>query len=177
MPGEREIIELQDVRMSPIAPIRRRPGTAPPHDPARFPPSFRMARGPAATAYHSARSAHGLRYRGELQKFHKKKKNNICNIIIQLYTNENLCHRYGHQQAENVARPSSWSVRHQSLHAEDQRRQRHRQVFQSDFSRFVSDIQRNLLGILCDRIKRLLRRSEKINKIANIKSRDAKLDD
>ncbi|XP_077292867.1 ligand-gated chloride channel homolog 3 [Arctopsyche grandis] len=64
LPGEREIIELQDVRMSPIAPIRRRPGTAPPHDPARFPPSFRMARGPAATAYHSTRSAHGLRYRG-----------------------------------------------------------------------------------------------------------------
>lgn len=65
LPGEREIIELQDVRMSPIAPIRRRPGTTTPHDPARFPPSFRMARGPAATAYHSTRSAHGLRYRGK----------------------------------------------------------------------------------------------------------------
>lgn len=75
LPDEREIIELQDVRlMSPIAPIRGRrngaglggSGQGGQDDPARFPPSFRMARSPSVYHHHhpGLSRATGLRYRG-----------------------------------------------------------------------------------------------------------------
>ncbi|XP_017757918.1 PREDICTED: gamma-aminobutyric acid receptor subunit beta-like isoform X1 [Eufriesea mexicana] len=74
---EADIIELQDLRMSPLPSIRNRsglvsssstPGTGREHDPAKFPPSFRISRVAAYNTY--GRNA-GLRYRGPKQ--HKPK--------------------------------------------------------------------------------------------------------
>ncbi|KAG9431422.1 ligand-gated chloride channel 3 isoform X1 [Apis mellifera carnica] len=70
---EADIIELQDLRMSPLPSIRNRsglvsgsstPGTGREHDPAKFPPSFRISRVAAYNTY--GRNA-GLRYRGPKQ--------------------------------------------------------------------------------------------------------------
>lgn len=65
--GNEDIIELQDVRLSPIASIRNRHNTKAAAggcgeiDPTRFPPSFRISR---STAYCINPRAPGLRYRG-----------------------------------------------------------------------------------------------------------------
>ena len=83
-----DIIELQDLRLSPLPSIRNRsglmsgattPGTTAgitgvagaacshhqlPHDPAKFPPSFRIARAPG---YNTHAKSPGLRYRGARQ--------------------------------------------------------------------------------------------------------------
>lgn len=65
-----DIIELQDLRMSPLPSIRNRsglvsassiPGAGRDHDPAKFPPSFRISR---AAAYNTHGRNSGLRYRG-----------------------------------------------------------------------------------------------------------------
>ncbi|XP_019698584.1 gamma-aminobutyric acid receptor subunit beta-like isoform X1 [Harpegnathos saltator] len=65
-----DIIELQDLRMSPLPSIRNRsglvsasstPGAGRDHDPAKFPPSFRISR---AAAYNTHTRNSGLRYRG-----------------------------------------------------------------------------------------------------------------
>ncbi|RLU23529.1 hypothetical protein DMN91_003734 [Ooceraea biroi] len=65
-----DIIELQDLRMSPLPSIRNRsgllsasstPGTGRDHDPAKFPPSFRISR---TAAYNTHARNSGLRYRG-----------------------------------------------------------------------------------------------------------------
>lgn len=65
-----DIIELQDVRMSPIASLRNRHYNSAlhaagndPHDFTKFPPSFRIARN-----YGSARCGVGVRYRGNKGK-------------------------------------------------------------------------------------------------------------
>ncbi|XP_046625242.1 gamma-aminobutyric acid receptor subunit beta-like isoform X1 [Neodiprion virginianus] len=73
-----DIIELQDLRMSPLPSIRSRSGivAAPDgagvpvrdHDPAKFPPSFRISRPPG---YNTHCRTSGLRYRGARQ--HKPK--------------------------------------------------------------------------------------------------------
>ncbi|XP_033216718.1 gamma-aminobutyric acid receptor subunit beta-like [Belonocnema kinseyi] len=72
-----DIIELHDLRMSPLPSIRSRsglvnavgtPGPARDHDPAKFPPSFRISRAPGYNTH--ARNS-GLRYRGPRQ--HKPK--------------------------------------------------------------------------------------------------------
>lgn len=74
---EADIIELQDLRMSPLPSIRNRsgllssgsiPGTGREHDPAKFPPSFRISR---VAAYNTHGRNAGLRYRGPKQ--HKPK--------------------------------------------------------------------------------------------------------
>lgn len=79
---EADIIELQDLRMSPLPSIRNRsglvsssstPGTGREHDPAKFPPSFRISRVAAYNTY--GRNA-GLRYRGPKQ--HKPKVKERC---------------------------------------------------------------------------------------------------
>ncbi|XP_046993003.1 gamma-aminobutyric acid receptor subunit beta-like isoform X2 [Schistocerca americana] len=65
---DQEIIELQDVRMSPIPSIRNRhnsrfsTSSTEPVDPSRFPPSFRMNRSPGYSF--PVRSTGGLRFRG-----------------------------------------------------------------------------------------------------------------
>ncbi|KYM83084.1 Gamma-aminobutyric acid receptor subunit beta-like protein, partial [Atta colombica] len=65
-----DIIELQDLRMSPLPSIRNRSGIVSAsstlgagrdHDPAKFPPSFRMSR---TAAYNTHSRNSGLRYRG-----------------------------------------------------------------------------------------------------------------
>ncbi|KMQ91924.1 gamma-aminobutyric acid receptor subunit beta-like protein, partial [Lasius niger] len=65
-----DIIELQDLRMSPLPSIRNRsglvsassmPGAGRDHDPAKFPPSFRISR---VAAYNTHTRNSGLRYRG-----------------------------------------------------------------------------------------------------------------
>ncbi|CAD1481064.1 unnamed protein product, partial [Heterotrigona itama] len=75
--SEADIIELQDLRMSPLPSIRNRsglvsssstPGTGREHDPAKFPPSFRISR---VAAYNTYGRNTGLRYRGPKQ--HKPK--------------------------------------------------------------------------------------------------------
>ncbi|GLV35758.1 Ligand-gated chloride channel homolog 3 [Carabus blaptoides fortunei] len=77
-PQSDDIIELQDVRMSPIPSIRNRHNAktlgsaqADALDPAKFPPSFRISR----TGYSfNQRNASGLRYRGNRgNHFHKPK--------------------------------------------------------------------------------------------------------
>jgi gamma-aminobutyric acid receptor subunit beta len=67
---QQEIIELQDVEMSPILSIRNRfnnrnypNSSAVDLDPTRFPPSFRMNRAGGGYSY-PARPAGGIRYRG-----------------------------------------------------------------------------------------------------------------
>lgn len=67
-PQNEDIIELQDVKMSPIASIRNRHNSKSASsastdiDPSKFPPSFRISR---TTSYgFNSRSAGGLRYRG-----------------------------------------------------------------------------------------------------------------
>lgn len=84
-----DIIELQDLRMSPLPSIRNRsglvsasstPGAGRDHDPAKFPPSFRISR---AAAYNTHGRNSGLRYRGP--RPHKPK---VCEGISrqkQLY--------------------------------------------------------------------------------------------
>ncbi|XP_025994881.1 gamma-aminobutyric acid receptor subunit beta-like isoform X1 [Solenopsis invicta] len=63
-----DIIELQDLRMSPLPSIRNRSGlvstslgVGKDHDPAKFPPSFRISR---SAAYNTYGRNSGLRYRG-----------------------------------------------------------------------------------------------------------------
>lgn len=72
-----DIIELHDLRMSPLPSIRSRsglvsgsgtPGVPKDHDPAKFPPSFRISRAPG---YNTHGRNSGLRYRGPRQ--HKPK--------------------------------------------------------------------------------------------------------
>ncbi|XP_012265115.2 gamma-aminobutyric acid receptor subunit beta-like isoform X2 [Athalia rosae] len=73
-----DIIELQDLRMSPLPSIRSRSGigagsgiagvAVKDHDPAKFPPSFRISR---AAGYTTHCRTSGLRYRGNRQ--HKPK--------------------------------------------------------------------------------------------------------
>nr|CAH7712472.1 unnamed protein product [Callosobruchus chinensis] len=72
-----DIIELQDVRMSPIASIRNRnnsskPGNSCEVDVSKFPPSFRISR---TTGYaYNCRMTPGLRYRGnKANSIHKPK--------------------------------------------------------------------------------------------------------
>ncbi|VEN50115.1 unnamed protein product [Callosobruchus maculatus] len=72
-----DIIELQDVRMSPIASIRNRnnsskPGNSCEVDASKFPPSFRISR---TTGYaYNCRMTPGLRYRGnKANSIHKPK--------------------------------------------------------------------------------------------------------
>ncbi|XP_034936796.1 gamma-aminobutyric acid receptor subunit beta-like [Chelonus insularis] len=76
IPGttEADIIELQDLRMSPLPSIRSRSGLASgsttpalskPRDSSKFPPSFRPAR---TMGYNSHGKNSGLRYRGPRQK-------------------------------------------------------------------------------------------------------------
>lgn len=84
-----DIIELHDLRMSPLPSIRNRsglvnasstPGAGKDHDPAKFPPSFRISR---AAAYNTHGRNSGLRYRGP--RPHKPK---VCEGISrqkQLY--------------------------------------------------------------------------------------------
>lgn len=67
---QQEIIELQDLRMSPIPSIRNRHNSrnysttsAEGLDPAKFPPSFRMNRAVGGYSF-PVRSAGGLRFRG-----------------------------------------------------------------------------------------------------------------
>lgn len=78
-----DIIELQDLRMSPLPSIRNRsglvsasstPGVGRDHDPAKFPPSFRISR---VAVYNTHTRNSGLRYRGP--KPHKPK---VCLYII-----------------------------------------------------------------------------------------------
>lgn len=68
-----DIIELQDLRMSPLPSIRNRsglisgsstPGLGKHHDPVKFPPSFRISR---TVAYNTHGRNSGLRYRGPKQ--------------------------------------------------------------------------------------------------------------
>lgn len=65
-----DIIELQDIRMSPIPSIRNRQSTKPDAyseiDPSKFPPSFRISRN---ASYNLSHRASGLRYRGNRGKF------------------------------------------------------------------------------------------------------------
>lgn len=65
-----DIIELQDLRMSPLPSIRNRsgllsasstPAVGRDHDPMKFPPSFRISR---TAAYNTHGRNSGLRYRG-----------------------------------------------------------------------------------------------------------------
>lgn len=75
-----DIIELQDLRMSPLPSIRNRSGLVSAssgvgrdHDPAKFPPSFRISR---SAAYNTYGRNSGLRYRGS--RPHKPK---VCEGI------------------------------------------------------------------------------------------------
>lgn len=74
-----DIIELQDVRMSPIASIKNRhntkgvgvgitttPGDVSAMDPSKFPPSFRISR--TEYSFNQRNAAAGLRYRGNRGK-------------------------------------------------------------------------------------------------------------
>lgn len=64
-----DIIELQDVRMSPIASIRNRHFNSKSGcdlDPSKFPPSFRISRTSGYT--YNYRPPPGLRYRGNKGK-------------------------------------------------------------------------------------------------------------
>jgi len=65
-----DIIELHDLRMSPLPSIRNRSGlvsvpstlgVGKDHDPVKFPPSFRISRG---ATYNTYTRNSGLRYRG-----------------------------------------------------------------------------------------------------------------
>ncbi|XP_024945824.1 gamma-aminobutyric acid receptor subunit beta-like [Cephus cinctus] len=73
-PTDADIIELQDLRMSPLPSIRNRsglvnattiPGVGREHDPVKFPPSFRISR---AAGYNTHGRNSGLRYRGMKQQ-------------------------------------------------------------------------------------------------------------
>lgn len=80
-----DIIELQDVRMSPIASIRNRhntkgvgvgitttPGDVSAMDPSKFPPSFRISR--TGYSFNQRNATAGLRYRGNRgNNIHKPK--------------------------------------------------------------------------------------------------------
>ncbi|CAH1159699.1 unnamed protein product [Phaedon cochleariae] len=70
-----DIIELQDVRMSPIASIRNRHNTKPytcDIDPSKFPPSFRISRTSGYT--YNYRTTPGVRHRGNKgNNFHRPK--------------------------------------------------------------------------------------------------------
>ncbi|KOX68118.1 Gamma-aminobutyric acid receptor subunit beta-like [Melipona quadrifasciata] len=84
---EADIIELQDLRMSPLPSIRNRSGlvssSSTPgreHDPAKFPPSFRISR---VAAYNTYGRNTGLRYRGPKQ--HKPKLNDNDAVRFQYY--------------------------------------------------------------------------------------------
>ncbi|CAH0394640.1 unnamed protein product [Bemisia tabaci] len=73
-----DIVELQDIKMSPIPPIRNRQ-TMPRYlnneqidDPSKFPPSFRINRSSAAYSYSVNRR--GLRFRGNRRNDHTRPK-------------------------------------------------------------------------------------------------------
>lgn len=91
-----DIIELQDVRMSPIASIRNRYNSttktntsACDLDSAKFPPSFRISRTSGYT--YNYRAPPGLRFRGSKSKvFHSVTKKSVLTCICQQairYTN------------------------------------------------------------------------------------------
>lgn len=87
---EADIIELQDLRLSPLPSIRSRSGLASTagtpggpssgtsreihHDPAKFPPSFRISRAPMYGGKNS-----GLRYRGPRQQ-----KPKVMNFFVEI---------------------------------------------------------------------------------------------
>lgn len=90
-----DIIELHDLRMSPLPSIRSRsglvsasgtPGPPKDHDPAKFPPSFRISRAPG---YNTHGRNSGLRYRGPRQhkpKVFKKKLFFKINLFTETHT-------------------------------------------------------------------------------------------
>lgn len=124
-----DIIELQDVRMSPIASLRNRQYTSSLHasgadslDFAKFPPSFRITRN-----YGSTRC--GVRYRG----------NKGLHILITFFSTGPFpiqliqfdrfllfAHSQSKSSSENVPCNSSWCDRIEKFAAQNQRCQYHR---------------------------------------------------
>ncbi|XP_069679059.1 gamma-aminobutyric acid receptor subunit beta-like isoform X2 [Periplaneta americana] len=84
---QQEIIELQDLRMSPIPSIRNRhnsrnysTSSAEGLDPAKFPPSFRMNRAAGGYSF-PVRSGGGLRFRGSRSHLHHHSKPKVFHAL------------------------------------------------------------------------------------------------
>jgi gamma-aminobutyric acid receptor subunit beta len=84
---QQEIIELQDLRMSPIPSIRNRhnsrnysTSSAEGLDPTKFPPSFRMNRAGGGYSF-PARSAGGVRFRGTRSRLPQQSKPKVFHAL------------------------------------------------------------------------------------------------
>lgn len=156
-----DIIELQDVRMSPIASLRQRhyyahtigsTDAAEQLDFAKFPPSFRIARNYGTNRCQMRyRGGAGTRSECSVGFGYEKYSNNRLHLPVHLNSTASPPSHVvvdRPESAANVSRTPTWRLGVARFNAENQGRQHHWQILACYFSHLFFRIQCGLLDLL-----------------------------